>query len=81
MARVKKTWTEKLHDDNGLPKVGRICGNMTRRWGRGTMVIPAPREVDAMMRSVRRGRLITINEIRERLAREHADWERALVKA
>src|SRR6185295_18471223 len=48
-----------------------VCGNMTKRWGTGTMVIPAPREVDEIMRHVPRGRLITINEIRAILARKH----------
>jgi alkylated DNA nucleotide flippase Atl1 len=67
----RKSWREKLADDKGLPKVGRITGRMTRRWGRGTMVIPAPREVDAIMKRVPRGRLITINEIRGLLAKKH----------
>jgi hypothetical protein len=35
------------------------------------MVIPAPREVDEVMRTVPKGRLITINEIRATLARKH----------
>ncbi len=44
---------------------------MTRRWGTGTMVIPAPREVDEVMRKVPKGKLITINEIRAALAKKH----------
>jgi hypothetical protein len=44
---------------------------MTRRWGAGTMVIPAPLEVDAIMKKVRRGNLVTINEIRAILAKKH----------
>lgn len=35
------------------------------------MVIPAPREVDAVMRRVRMGKVTTINEIRAKLARKH----------
>ena len=66
-----KSWREKLADDKGLPKVAPICGNMTKRWGTGTMVIPAPREVDEIMRRVPAGRLITINEIRSALAKKH----------
>ena len=62
--RAKKSWREKLADSKGLPKVSEICGNMTRRWGTGTMVIPAPLEVDEVMRTVPKGKLITINEIR-----------------
>ncbi len=36
------------------------------------MVIPAPREVDAVMRGVPRGKLITINEVRAAVAKKHA---------
>lgn len=48
-----------------------ITGKMSKRWGTGTCVIPAPREVDAIMRLVPKGKLITINEIRAILARKH----------
>ena len=46
---AKKTWREKLESANGLPKVSKIEGKMSKRWGSGTMVIPAPLEVDAAM--------------------------------
>jgi hypothetical protein len=70
MAR-KKSWQEKLHDSKGLPKVGRVMGKMTAKWGRGTMVVPAPLEVDEVMRKVPKGKLVTINEIRSFLAEKH----------
>jgi hypothetical protein len=60
-----------LADKKDLPKVGPITGGMTRRWGSGTMVIPAPCEVDELMRKVPKGKLITINEIRATLAKKH----------
>ena len=66
-----KSWREKLADGKGLPKVGRIAGRMSPRWGTGTMVIPAPAEVDAIMARVPRGKLITIAEIRAALAEKH----------
>ena len=69
--RTKKSWREKLADDKGLPKVVPIEGKMTRRWGEGTVVIPAPREVDEVMRRVPKGRVVTINEIRAFLAQRH----------
>jgi alkylated DNA nucleotide flippase Atl1 len=71
MAKARKSWREKLADDKDLPRVVEITGKMSTRWGTGTVVIPAPREVDEIMRSVPRGRLITINQIRERLAKRH----------
>lgn len=67
----RKSWREKLVDSKGLPKVVKITGKMTKRWGKGTCAIPAPREVDAIMRKVPEGSLITINEIRENVARKH----------
>jgi len=67
----RKTWREKLADDKGLPKIGRVEGTMRKSWGTGSMVIPAPREVDAMIRKVRKGRTATINELRSALARKH----------
>jgi hypothetical protein len=54
--KTKKSWAEKLATNNDLPK---------------TMVIPAPREVDALMKQVPRGRLVTINELRAALAAKH----------
>lgn len=71
MPAKRKTWREKLADDKDLPKVVPITGKMTRRWGSGTVVVPAPREVDAVMKRVPRGRLITIHEIRVLLAEKH----------
>ena len=44
---------------------------MSTRWGTGTMVVPAPVEVDALMRRVPKGRLVTINELRAALAKKH----------
>jgi len=67
----KKSWSDKLRDSKGLPKVQKISGKMSKRWGRGTVVIPAPLEVDEMMRKVPRGKLVTINEIRSALAERH----------
>ena len=67
----KKTWREKLADSKDLPKVGPVTSKMSKRWGTGTMVIPAPLEVDAAMRKVRKGKLVSINEIRAHLAAKH----------
>jgi hypothetical protein len=69
--KPRKSWQEKLADNKGLPKTGPIEGKLSARWGTGTMVIPAPLEVDEIMRRVPRGKLTTINEIRAALARKH----------
>ena len=51
-----KSWREKLAQSKDLPK---------------TLLIPAPREVDEVMRQVPRGKLATTNELRAALARKH----------
>jgi len=72
----KKSWQEKLTDDKGLPKVIRCeeKGKYGPKWGLkvgDTLVIPAPKEVDEVMKNVGKGKLITINEIRKILAKKH----------
>lgn len=70
MAR-KKSWREKLADSKGLPKVEKIEDKHEARWGTGTVVIPAPAEVDELMQQVPSGKLVTINELRAALAKKH----------
>lgn len=70
MAR-KKTWTEKLHHAKDLPRVVEITGSLSKRWGEGTCVVPAPIEVDQLMRQVRKGKVTTINQLRQALASHH----------
>ncbi|HEY2952628.1 MAG TPA: hypothetical protein VGK40_08600 [Verrucomicrobiae bacterium] len=70
-ASRRKTWQEKLTDSKGLPKFGKVMGNMRKTWGTGTMVVPAPHEVDEIMRRVPKGKVTTINQIRSVLAKKH----------
>jgi hypothetical protein len=67
----KRSFTEKLQDDKDLPKVEPIASEHEGRWGKGTMLIAAPREVDALMCQVRRGELTTLDEVRRALAARH----------
>jgi alkylated DNA nucleotide flippase Atl1 len=67
----RKSWSEKLQDSKGLPKVEKITGKMSKRWGTGTVIIPAPMEVDEIMRKVPNGKVTTINGIRVALAKKH----------
>jgi len=71
MPKTRKSWREKLNDSKDLPKVQKINGKMNQRWGTGTFVIPAPIEVDEIMKQVPKGKLITINQIRAFLAHKH----------
>lgn len=69
--KTRKTWNEKLADSKDLPKVVRLAPNGRLHWGGETMVVPAPREVDELMRQVPRGKVVTIAELRAALARRH----------
>ena len=69
--KTRKSWREKLEDSKDLPRVERIPDRMKGKWGQGSLVIPAPVEVDEMMRQVPRRKVTTINHIRTALARKH----------
>ncbi len=69
--KTKKSWQEKLRTDHGLPKVAPIPARMKKQWGTGKFLVPAPREVDALMKKVKRGKVTTIDELRASLAAHH----------
>jgi hypothetical protein len=71
MSAERKSWQEKLADSKGHPTVFEITPKQSKRWGAGTCVIPAPKEVDELMRRVPKGKLTTIDELRKALARRH----------
>jgi hypothetical protein len=69
--KSKRSWQSKLEDSKDLPRVERITERMRTRWGTGTIVIPAPIEVNEFMRRVPKGKVATINDLRAALARKH----------
>ncbi|MBS1494088.1 MAG: MGMT family protein [Bacteroidetes bacterium] len=69
---AKKSWKEKLNDSKDLPRVINLNAEAEKRWGGKTMVIPAPIEVDAVMKTVKKGKVITINDIRKQLSEKHS---------
>jgi hypothetical protein len=70
-SKRKRTWREKLADSKDFPKVCEIDCAKSKRWGEGTFVIPAPVEVDALMKTIRHGQLTTIDALRRTLAQKH----------
>jgi alkylated DNA nucleotide flippase Atl1 len=72
MTKKALSWQEKFSRAcKDTPKVVEIKGKMTTRWGRGTVVIPSPQEIEDIMEKIPRGKLLTINEIRQYLAQKH----------
>jgi len=69
MSKTYKTWREKLEKEQE-PKVVNIPPKMAKRFGTGKMLIATPLLVDGLVRKVERGKLVTINQIRERLAKD-----------
>ena len=70
-SKPKKSWREKLADSRDLPKVVKLDAAGAKRWGGPTLAIPAPRDIDALMRTVPKGRVTTINELRQAVAKQH----------
>jgi len=72
--KPRKSWQEKLADGKDLPKIVFITEKISKRWGKpgDSCVIPAPMEVDELMRKVPKGKLTTINQIRKKLAKKHS---------
>jgi len=62
MTKTRKTWRENWEIEQE-PKV------VDDPRGQGKMLIPTPLDVDASIRKVEKGKLITDKQIRERLAR------------
>ena len=69
--KTRKSWREKMDNPN-LPKVVEIPPRMRRRHGSGSMLIPSPRDVDAMIRAVRKGTVTTIGRLRRDLAAKYS---------
>ena len=63
-------WREKLEKPQ-QPKLVKIPPSMAR-FGKGTMLIPTPKLVDKLLRQVPKGKLVTVGEIRNRLASDFA---------
>ncbi len=71
MAKTRTTWREKLEKEQE-PKIVVASPNskMAKRFGSGKMLIPRPLDVDALIRTVEKGKLVTQAQLRERLARD-----------
>jgi hypothetical protein len=60
----RKTWREKLEADQDRKVVDNPRGG-------GTLLIPKPLDVDALVCKVQTGKLITVDQIRRRLAKDY----------
>jgi hypothetical protein len=70
MPKTRKTWRQKLeeqHPEHG--KVVDVPPKMQDRFGIGKMLIPKPLDIDALINKVPKGKLATVTQIREKLAK------------
>jgi len=70
MPKTRRSWREKLADSKDLPKTIVLEGRAREKWGGGTMVIPSPLQVDALMRRAPAKKVVTSAELRSALARD-----------
>jgi len=66
-----KTWREKLENPpKGLPKIVKGPPKWKKTFGGRRVLIATPLLVDGLIRKVKKGKLVTVNQIRERLAKD-----------
>jgi alkylated DNA nucleotide flippase Atl1 len=63
-------WREKLEKPQ-QPKLVKVPPKMSR-FGKGTMLIPTPKLVDELIRRIPKGKLVTVGELRRKLAADFA---------
>jgi alkylated DNA nucleotide flippase Atl1 len=68
---LKKSWHDRLASYPHLPSVKAIPAALRPRHGEGTIATPSPREVEAAMRSIPEGRLVTVMGIGQDIAVRH----------
>ena len=64
--RSRVPWREKIEKPQE-PKLVQVPPKMSQ-FGKGMMLIPTPKLVDGIVRQVARGRVVTVGEIRRKLA-------------
>lgn len=69
--KMRKSWREKLENPpKGLPKIVKGPPKWEKTFGGRRVLIATPLLVDALIRKVKKGKLVTVNQIRERLAKD-----------
>ena len=66
MKEIKDTfkYRKRLNDKKDFPKIKTIPKKLEKSWGIGKFVMPTPLEVNDLMKKVPKGKLMTINQIR-----------------
>ena len=71
MPKMRKTWRQKLQEKNPAHgKVVDVPPKMENKFLVGKMLIPKPLDIDALIHKVPRGKLVTVIQIRDKLAED-----------
>jgi hypothetical protein len=71
MPKMRKTWRQKLEEK--LPEHGKVVDvppKMQNRFLVGKMLIPKPLDIDALIQRIPKGKLATVLQIRDKLAKD-----------
>lgn len=63
------TWRQKVEKVKDY-KVTDIPIRMQKRFGKGTILIPRPSDLEALIRKIKKGKLVTKSELRRKLAKD-----------
>jgi alkylated DNA nucleotide flippase Atl1 len=67
-----KSWCEELFNEEAdLPRVEQIPEELEAMWGKGTVVIPGPWEIEELVALIPEGKVVTVEELQTILARRH----------
>jgi hypothetical protein len=71
MPKTRKTWRQKLEENHPAHgKIVEVSPKMQKGFGTGTMLIPKPLDIDALIRKVQKGKLTTVPQIMDKLAKD-----------
>src|SRR5574344_1534402 len=71
-AKQQKDYNAMLNDAKNLPKITKITDEKgIQKWGGKTLVIAPPSDYDKYMKQVPKGKVVTTNQLRQKVARDY----------
>ncbi len=66
--KTRTSWRQKMQKE---AKIVDVPPTWTRKYGTGKMLIPRPLDIDTLVRKVPKGKLVTQDQLREKLAQDY----------
>lgn len=67
--KIQKSWRAKLEKPQ-QPEIVDLPPNMPKAWGEGTMVIVTPLLIDGVVKTIPKGQLMIVKDMKEKFARD-----------